>query len=222
MSPGPAFSARKSKFPLDPDCLIFLLPLGVIGAIGWVWAVWWIWIPALVASLAIMAFFRDPPRKGPSIEGAILSPADGKVVEIVPNEDPLRGPVPGVQIAIFLSVLDCHINRAPCAGVVEKIRYERGLFLDARDPQSGHRNECNWIFMRCGKNQVTVRQIAGLIARRIVCRVREGQDLKRGERIGLIRFGSRTELYLPAEAEIKVKIGDRVAGGRSVVAVWVE
>ncbi len=220
--PPPDKPIRNRLIPFDPECMMFLIPLIVIGWVGVFWGWIWISLPCALLVFAVLAFFRDPARAIAGDSKAIVSPADGKVVEIVPNEDPARGPVPGTKVAIFLSVLNCHVNRAPCGGKVEKIRYQRGKFLDARDPKSGEENECNWIFIRSGERQVVVRQIAGLIARRIVCRVREGQSFSRGERVGLIRFGSRTELYLPADAEIKVKVGDTVKGALDIIAVWRE
>lgn len=213
---------RNRGLPFDPDCLIFVIPLGVIGAVGFVWAVAWLWFPALLLILAVLAFFRDPPRIGTEERGALWSPADGKVVAVTENDDPARGPVPGKKIVIFLSVLNVHINRAPCAGTVERIRYERGKFLNALDEASSDQNESNWVFLRCGKHSVTVRQIAGLIARRIVCRVEEGEPLIRGQRIGLIRFGSRTELYLPPEARVTVEVGQKVQGAKTLVAILPE
>ena len=210
--PGP-------RIPVDPDCLQWAIPVALAAIVGWVWGVVWIWAPAVVLLAALIMFFRDPARRGDPVPGAIWSPADGKVVAIDENTDPIRGPVPGTRIAIFLSVLNCHINRSPCAGVVQRIRYEPGRFLNALDPESGNQNECNWIFIRSGTHDITVRQIAGLIARRIVCRIREEQSVARGQRIGLIRFGSRTELYLPPEAEIKVRVGQQVRGASSLIAI---
>jgi phosphatidylserine decarboxylase len=140
-------------------------------------------------------------------------------VAIEENTDPAAGPIPGTRITIFLSVLDVHINRSPCAGTVEAIRYEPGLFLNALHAESNTRNESNWVFINTGRHRIAVRQIAGLIARRIVCRVREGQRVRRGQRIGLIRFGSRTELIIPADAEIRIGLGEVVRGGQTVIAV---
>jgi phosphatidylserine decarboxylase len=213
---------RKGRIPFDRDCLLTGAPVALVGAAAFAWGLTWLWVPAFVLLLAILAFFRDPPRRGSQIKGALRSPADGKVVAVIPNTDPSRGPVPGTQIAIFLSVFDVHINRAPCEAVVERIRYEPGRFLDVRDKRSEHENESNWIFMKAGRHNITVRQIAGLVARRIVCRIREDQKVYRGQRIGLIRFGSRTELYLPAEAEILVTPGQRVYGGSTDVAILPE
>jgi phosphatidylserine decarboxylase len=212
----------RGRVPIDPDCAIFAIPVGVISGMGYVWGLPWIWIPGLILLFCIVAFFRDPPRRGSQIKGALRSPADGKVVAVVPNEDPNRGPVPGTQIAIYLSVFNVHINRSPCEGVIQRIRYEPGKFHDVRDSRTEMENESNWIFMKAGRHDITVRQIAGLVARRIVCRVREGQKVYRGQRIGLIRFGSRTELYVPAEAKILVREGQNVKGAQTDLAVLPE
>lgn len=209
----------RGRVPFDRDCLLFVVPVGLVAALGCVFGLPWVWVPALALIIAILAFFRDPPRRGSATRGALRSPADGVVVGVIPNEDPSRGPVPGTQIAIFLSVFDVHINRSPCEGVIQRIRYEPGKFHDVRDPRTTHENESNWIFMKAGRHDITVRQIAGLVARRIVCRVREGEKVYRGQRIGLIRFGSRTELYVPAEAKILVREGQVVRGGQTDLAV---
>jgi len=211
--------------PFDPDAMIFVIPLLVLGVIlslifsHWLWVVW---VPIGLSCFAILAFFRDPRRSIPDTPNAIVSPADGKIVAIEPNRDNQRGPVPGHRITIFLSVLNCHINRAPCDGFIERLDYVKGKFLNALDAESSEVNECNWIYMRCSNRRITVRQIAGLIARRIVCRVREGDEVVRGGKLGLIRFGSRTELYLPAEANLKVHIGSQVRGGLTIIAVLPE
>lgn len=187
-----------------------------IVAFAFSWTLLW-WV-GLILTLALVGFFRDPPRRIPTQPGAVVSPADGLVDSIVINQDPQAGPVGGPCISIFLSVLNVHINRAPCAGRIEATRHVAGQFKSAIDVACADRNECNWIFMQAGHHQVTVRQIAGLIARRIVCRVEPNQGVRRGERIGIIRFGSRTELYLPAEAIVNVEVGQRVQGGSSIVA----
>lgn len=213
---------KRGRIPFDRDCLFWGVPVACAAALAYAFAIPAVWIPAFLVLAAILAFFRDPPRRGSQLKGALRSPADGKVVAVIPNEDPARGPVPGTQVAIFLSVFDVHINRSPCEGVVQRIRYEPGKFHDVRDPRSESENESNWIFMKSGRHDITVRQIAGLVARRIVCRIREGQKVYRGQRIGLIRFGSRTELYLPEEAEVLVSVGQRVKGGSTDIAVLPE
>ena len=206
------------RIPLDPDGRMWALVLGVVCAVAFCMSIWWLWIPAVVLLTIVLLFFRDPPRRAPKIPGAIVSPADGRVVSIHTNEDPSVGPVGGPCVAVFLAVWDVHVNRAPYDGRIELIRYQPGLHLDARNPESSSQNESNWIYLQCKQYSMTVKQIAGLIARRVVCRVEEGQSVRRGQRIGLIRFGSRTELYLPPEARLQVQIDQVVRGGETVIA----
>lgn len=208
------------RLPFDPEIWRPVFgPLALtLTVIGYAFSWGWLWIPFGVISLIIFGFFRDPPRRVPRIRDAVLSPADGKVVSITTNDDPEKGPVGGPRICIFLSVFDVHVNRCPLTATVEKVRYEPGQFLNALDDASSDRNESNWIYLRYGKYPVTVRQIAGLIARRIVCRIHPGQRLGAGQRIGMIRFGSRTEIYLPPEARVQTRLGQKVRGGASILA----
>lgn len=206
------------RIPLDPDAHKPALILAIVAIIAFLLASPWLWVPVVLALIMVVGFFRDPMRRVPKIPGAIVSPADGKVCSIRTNEDPEAGPVGGPCITIFLSVFNVHINRAPYHGQVEAIRYKPGQFLNAMNHESSANNESNWVHMKCGRYQLTVRQIAGLIARRIVCRVHEGEVLRRGQRIGLIRFGSRTELFLPPEARVQVEIGQTVQGGLTIMA----
>ncbi len=174
-------------------------------------------LPFWAASAASLGFFRDPERAVPTIRNGVLAPADGRVTEIADAVDPFVGPA--VRVAIFLSPLDVHVNRAPIAGLVTATHYTPGRFLAAYDPEAGEVNE------RCSTNiqgdvgRVTVVQIAGIAARRIVCRVATGDKLDAGQRFGLIRFGSRTDCYLPRGSEIRVEVGDRVKGGVTVLGV---
>ena len=150
----------------------------------------------------------------PENEKLLVSPGDGKVVYSGEGErDPSRK-----QISIFLSIFDVHINRSPLAAVVKKIQYSPGKFLAAYKPESGRKNEQNELQLADGDFNVTVRQIAGVVARRIVCGVHENDSLDRGQRFGLIQFGSRMEIELPADTELRVKVGDRVKGGETVIA----
>lgn len=164
-------------------------------------------------------FFRDPERQIPSGTGVVLSPADGKVMEVVKALD-ASAPGESWVIRIFLSVFDPHIQRAPMAGTVSAIHYTKGKFLDARDPKAAFENEQNRMELKVGGSStpVVITQIAGLIARRIVCWVREGQEVAAGERLGLIRFGSQVDVVLPLTATIRVKAGDRVTAGDCVLA----
>lgn len=162
-------------------------------------------------------FFRDPERAIPTDEGLVVSPADGRVVRVVPapEEHPLG---PGTtQISIFLSIFNVHINRAPIGGRIEKVEYHAGEFLPAFDDRASLRNEHNAVTLKDGEMRVLFKQIAGLIARRIVFRKRPEDSVLRGERVGLIKFGSRVDVFLPRGIEVAVKVGDRVQGGASVI-----
>lgn len=172
-------------------------------------------VPAL-GLLFVLNFFRDPIRRVPTEPGLLVSPADGTVVEISEVQEDEFLKVPCTKIGIFLSVFNVHINRSPCDGKVRAVKYKPGKFLDARDPRCGPENESNAIQI----GDVLVKQIAGLIARRIVCEAKPEDTLVRGEKFGMIKFGSRTELYIPKDqiAELRVKLKDKVKGGKTVIA----
>ncbi len=188
---------------------------------GTAWALltfWCVEVALLTLLVWALMFFRDPNRVAPQDDTLLVAPADGIVtdVETVDGNEFIGGPA--LRIGIFLSIFDVHINRAPCRATVEKIAYRKGRFLNAMNPLSGQLNESNALLMvRAAepKDRLVVRQISGAIARRIVCAVREGQELAGGERFGMIKFGSRTELYVPASEEMKclVRIRDKVRGG---------
>jgi phosphatidylserine decarboxylase len=172
-------------------------------------------LPFVAASLASLGFFRDPHRVVPDIAHAVLAPADGRVTGVDEAVDPFVGP--SVRVTIFLSPLDVHVNRAPIAGMVVNTAYTRGRFVAAYDPTAGDVNERCAIHLQGDNARVTVVQIAGVAARRIVCRVGAGDKLEAGERFGLIRFGSRTDCYMPRGTDVKVKVGDRVTGGVTII-----
>ena len=162
-------------------------------------------------------FFRDPARQIPGEPGLVVSPADGRVVIAGPSDGRWAPPGEWKQITIFLSPMDVHMNRTPVAGTVTRIAYKPGTFLPAyKEDASG--NELNEIWLDHDGETVVVRQIVGVLARRIVCRVTEGQTLSRGERIGLMKFGSRMDVFLPPRAEIVVPVGAQVVAGESVLA----
>ncbi|MGH7369844.1 MAG: phosphatidylserine decarboxylase [Candidatus Methylomirabilaceae bacterium] len=173
---------------------------------------------ALAVALMLAFFFRDPRRQVPEGEGLILAPADGTIVAVTryPGDELQEE---ATQLSIFLSVLDVHVNRAPVATVVERVDYRPGSFRLAWKDVASAANEQNLIFLKTAGGRLLVKQIAGFLARRIVCRVAPGQRLRTGERIGIILFGSRVDLILPASAKLSVKPGDRVKGGSSVVGV---
>ena len=170
----------------------------------------------------VFYFFRDPERLVPADEKIIVSAADGVVVGVDEMEEPDFHLGPMIRIAVFLSVFDVHVNRSPFDGVVKSTIYKPGKFLDVRHPDSSRRNECRSWWLETPGGPVAVRQIAGLIARRIVAWADEESELGRGQRFGMIRFGSRTEVFLPLECTVLVKLGDRVQGAASPIARWPE
>jgi phosphatidylserine decarboxylase len=172
--------------------------------------------PALLLGSFFLWFFRDPEREIPQTAGAIVSPADGKVTDV--STVNIQG-IPQHRISIFLSVFDVHVNRSPIAGVVRDVRYQRGKFLDARSPACSEQNEQNIVSIEGESQKVIFKQIAGLLARRIVFTPKVGDSVARGQRIGLIKFGSRVDVLFAPEATIKVRVGHRVQGGASVLAV---
>lgn len=191
--------------------------LGVTGHPGYL-----LLAPLLAVWVFVLAFFRDPRRAIPSEPGVLVSPADGRVTEAARFEqcDGFEGPV--LKISIFLSVFNVHVNRMPCGGRIESVTHTPGEFLDARHPECGVRNEsCTAVIVPDDgtPGPVIVRQIAGLIARRIICHAVAGDRVARGHRYGLIKFGSRTDVILPADKglELAVKVGDKVRGGSSII-----
>jgi phosphatidylserine decarboxylase len=187
---------------------------------------WWCWYLAPVPAIFLgflLWFFRNPPRRSPLEAGVLVSPADGKIAEVtrLAHDDYLEGPA--IRIGIFMSIFDVHLTRAPATTRVIGLRYLPGEFLNAMKPESATRNESMWIGLEDElppHDRMAVRQIAGAYARRIVCALRPGQVVARGEKIGMIKLGSRTELIVPdrPDLRIEVKVGDRVLAGVSVLA----
>ncbi len=194
------------------------IALAVIGLLLWAPLAW----IGLIFTLFCIYFFRDPERVPPPRADVFLAPADGLVVHVdtaVPPPDLGLGLSPRPRVAIFLSILDVHVNRSPCAGMVSRIAYHPGKFLNAADDKAADENERNGVVIQLPTGQeAAVVQIAGLIARRIQCGVVQGQILLPGERIGIIRFGSRTDLYLPNGTLPLVAAGQRMIGGETVIA----
>lgn len=187
-------------------------------------AIGWSLLAGLMAlvTAALAAFFRDPERVIPAGDNLIVAPADGKVVSIAPAA--AGGMFDGAvtRISIFLSPLDVHINRVPVAGRIDALQYQPGQFLAAYNAEASERNERNALKILCnGVRFIGVVQIAGVLARRIVCRVKRGDDLARGDRIGLIMFGSRTDTYLPKGCSVEVVEGQRVKGGETIIGRFV-
>lgn len=209
----------KWRLPIAQDGWRFILPLAATALA--LFLIGWTTIAGLaaIATLLVVYFFRDPERKPPRIRGAIVSPADGRVtaIEEVQHEGFPDGRAR--RISIFLSIFNVHVNRSPVAARVESIEHRPGRFHNAIRDVSSRENERNRICLRNGSLALIVDQIAGIIARRVVCSCRTGEPVEQGERIGLIRFGSRVDTYLPLHAQVKVKKGMRVRGGESVLAI---
>jgi phosphatidylserine decarboxylase len=179
----------------------------------------WIWAAAALIGLALFVcyFFRDPQRAIPSDVDVIVSPADGKVVEVV---DELLDSQMGHRISIFLSIFNVHVQRSPVAARVADVVYQSGKFYAAFRSDASVENEQNIIYLHAPRGTVVFKQIAGAIARRVICWKNEGENIAIGERVGLIRFGSRVDVWLPMDTELKVKRGDTVKGGESILAKW--
>jgi phosphatidylserine decarboxylase len=173
-------------------------------------------LPFAAAAAASAGFFRDPERAIPTVANGVLAPADGRVMSIEDAVDPFVGSA--VRVAIFLSPLDVHVNRAPIAGVVVDTAYTPGRFVAAYDPAAESNERCA-VRLQGEHVRISVVQIAGVVARRIVCRVGSGDKLAAGERFGMIRFGSRTDCYMPRGTEVTVRVGETVRGGQTVIGV---
>lgn len=193
--------------------------LAVAVALAWATGNWAWGIPAVLLAAFFLWFFRDPQRAIPTGPGLIVSPADGLVTETVTIDTPAG---PRQRISIFLNVFNVHVNRSPIAGVLTSVRYHKGKYLNAMNPESADRNEQNVATVQGEGVEIVFKQIAGLIARRIVFNFKEGDRLERGQRVGLIKFGSRTDVILPADAILHVKVGQKVMGGASVLAEMAE
>ena len=197
------------------DGYYYALPLaGAAVLVGWLAGVLWA-VPILVLAGFFLWFFRDPKRTIPAAAGAVVSPADGKVTDIgsVVIDGERR-----TRISIFLNVFDVHVNRAPVAGTIRDVRYQCGKFVNAMNSSCADQNEQNVVTIDAGGRTVIFKQIAGLLARRIVFTKKVGDHVERGERVGLIKFGSRVDVLLDSSALLQIRIGDRTKGGASVLA----
>jgi phosphatidylserine decarboxylase len=212
---------------IAPEGWPFILPGWTLVTLG-AWVAQrsaWLWLAegALVAlAVWLIVFFRDPVRTGPRGERFVIAPADGKIVGVAAVDEPMYLAAPATRISIFMSVFDVHVNRYPVAGTVELVRYHPGRFLHAATDKASLDNEQSSVGIRGPRSGVLVRQIAGLIARRIVTDGREGERVTQAERMGMIRFGSRVDVFLPATARavLRVAPGDRVRVGASVLAEY--
>src|SRR6266581_2200351 len=196
------------------DGYYYAVPLiGAALLLSWMTSPLWA-LPLLILAGFFLWFFRDPDRVIPDAAGAIVSPADGKVTDVSPAEDSSGRS----RISIFLSVIDVHVNRSPIEGVIREVVYQKGKFLNAMGSASAEQNEQNIVTVEGGGQTLVFKQIAGLLARRIVFTKKIGDQVQRGERVGMIKFGSRVDVLLDDSAVLQVKVGDRVKGGSSVLA----
>ena len=213
-----------------PQVVIFPLIPAAAMTILFVYCRQYFWIVAAEAVLFLvmfwmLSFFRNPPRKIVEDESILYSPADGKVTDISPVEDEELGSL--LRIGIFLSIFNVHLNRVPCSVTIDRITYKQGLFKDARDPDSSRVNESNTLLLKRleePKDPLLVRQISGAIARNIVCKVKENDELKQGDLFGMIKFGSRTELYFPVtdrNYKLEIEIGDNVHAGTTPLVRYI-
>ena len=206
------------RISIVSDGFRFIIPLLILSAIVIYFKFLILSIVLSILTIFIISFFRDPERKILEGKGIVVSPADGRVVKIQTVKDDTIYGGDAVCISIFLSIFNVHVNRAPYEGVIKKVVYNHGKFLAAFDDKASLLNEQNSILIESQNGKkVLVKQIAGLIARRIVCWVKEGDKVERGLRYGLIRFGSRVDIFLPPDTELKVKVGDKIKGGIDVI-----
>jgi phosphatidylserine decarboxylase len=215
-----ANSIRAQMVPITPEGYPFIGAFALVSLI-----LFWVWTPlgwiGTVLTIWCALFFRDPPRVTPVRDGLVVAPADGRISQITTAPPPYElglGAAPLPRISIFMSVFDCHINRSPAAGTVEKIVYQPGKFFNADLDKASLDNERNSLVIAAAGARVAVVQIAGLVARRIVCFVREGQPVGAGERFGMIRFGSRLDVYLPDGVAPLVAVGQTAIAGETVLA----
>ena len=213
-------SIRRQLAPIHREGYPFIALFALASLI-----LFWIWVPlawiGVIATCWCAYFFRDPPRVTPVGNGLVIAPADGMISQIalaVPPRELDLGDASRPRISIFMSVFDVHVNRSPVSGKIEKIAYKHGKFLNADLDKASEENERNGFVIGAGKGKIAVVQIAGLVARRIVCFVREGESIAAGERIGMIRFGSRVDVYLPMGTHTLVAEGQYAVGGETVLA----
>jgi len=204
------------RLPIAREGWPFILPLLGAAVVGLVMIPSLGWL-LLVLTVFVAYFFRDPERSIPQAPGKLLAPADGKIVAIKPQEDSSTRQT-GTMVSVFLSVFDVHINRAPLTATIASVHYSPGKFLPAFQSDASVLNEQNTVIFQAGDMQIMVKQIAGILARRIVCRVKSGDQVHAGQRFGLIRFGSRVDILIPPDFTVHVHLGQRIRGGQSVLA----
>ena len=210
MSPYPHPIIAREGWPFVIASLAAAIVVWAFAGFGWSAPLW-------LVAIFVIQFFRDPPREVPQQANAVLAPADGRIVKVEKARDPYTER-DTLLISVFMNVFNVHSNRSPVDGTVERIEYSRGSFINADLDKASTENERNAMVMRLDGERITVVQVAGLIARRILCYVKAGDRLARGQRYGFIRFGSRVDVYLPLTARPRVAVGDRVAATSTILA----
>lgn len=203
-----------------PEGRWFIFAAFVILAVLLLSRYWWFALLWLPIAIWVVAFFRDPARSGERGENLVIAPADGKVVSVLRQQEPAFHHAETIRVSIFMNVFDCHVNRYPSSGTIAYRHYNPGKFVNAAAEKASLENEQSSIGLMTAHGKVLVRQIAGLIARRIVTDHEEGRTVEQGERLGMIRFGSRVDVFLPLNAQVLVKEGDRTVAGVTVIARW--
>lgn len=223
MRPARAFNNREAdltamRFPVAKEALFFVVPLGLAAAVLFALGVPIAGAVGAVATACVVFFFRDPKRTPPEDAALVVAPADGLVVGVADVEEPDYLGGPAARISIFMRLWDVHMTYAPAAGTVEHVAHRPGRLGNAGLARASERNEANSIGLRSASGRLMFRQIAGLVARRIVCRVGPHDEVRRGERVGLIMFGSRVDVFLPPGYDVLVRKGQTVHGARSAIA----
>jgi phosphatidylserine decarboxylase len=203
-----------------PEGRWFIIAAFVVLAILLLSRYWWFALLWLPIAIWVVAFFRDPARTGDRGEKLVIAPADGKVVSVLRMQEPAFHQAESVRVSIFMNVFDCHVNRYPSSGTITYRQYNPGKFVNAAAEKASLENEQSSVGLNTSHGRVLVRQIAGLIARRIVTDHDEGREVTQGERMGMIRFGSRVDVFLPLNVEVLVREGDRTVAGVTVIARW--
>ena len=205
--------------------LIFIAIAALVAVASYAWALnrrsWPIWLLAFLLTLValwVAYFFRDPERTGERGDRVVIAPADGRLVMMQEVDEPTFIKGRAMRLSIFMNVFNVHVNRYPVSGKVSYVKYLAGKFLNAAAEKSSDENEQSSVGIESGRNRILVRQIAGLIARRIITDSKEGEQVRQGDRMGLIRFGSRVDVFLPADAKLRVKVGDIAYAGMTVIA----
>lgn len=197
----------------------FILFFAVITVLSVFFKMHWVTAVALILTLFMLYFFRDPDRNTVPGEDLFYSPADGKIVQIRETvEDELLNQKM-LEVSVFMNAFNVHVNRSPCKGTVSRVKYYPGRFMAAFKEEASKANEHINMVLQCAENTIMVRQVAGLLARRAVCRMKEGDALRQGERYGIIKFSSRVDIFLPLDSMVKVQLGDKVKAGETVIAI---